>query len=275
MKFSSLKKIVAASLLLAASAPQAQARFELPNFMKRWELGYSYSMAFANYKSTELAKNPHNNDVYTINIDRNVRSSFGYGGFTGTYIPVAKMGNSTLLAVGVNMAYNAFLWDYVTPSFQSWKTDVDGNIIGANFEESLNGLGFGGVSIQMAVPVSLDLKFGAEATLEKGAKWTGTFGVGAYPSGAMTADFGNAGFGFGVSPFVKGEIGVKGGILWKLRVQYAMGNIPFYTENKSVNADLGFSNNSELIGRGVFSASLVLMPFSWNFQEDGWWNWHR
>ncbi len=275
MKLSALKKIVAASLLMAAGTQQAQARFELPNFIKRWELGYSYSMAFANYKSVERAHVPNSDKVFETNIDKNVRSTFGYGGFTGTYIPVTKMGNSALLAVGINMAYNAFLWDYVSPTFQSWKTDIDGNIVGANFDDDLAGLGFSGVSIQMAVPVSLDVKFGAEASLQKGAKWTATLGVGAYPSGSMTADFGNAGFGFGVSPFVKGEIGVKGGILWKLRVQYAMGNIPFYTGNNSVNEAMGLSSNSELIGKGVATVSLVLMPFSWNFQEDGWWNWHR
>ena len=274
MKISSLKKIVAATLLVTAGAQQAQARFELPNFIKRWELGYSYAIASATYQSVERVRF-NEQTTFEERITQNVRSSFGYGGFTGTYIPVTKLGNSTLLAVGINMAYNAFLWDYETPTFQSYRTDVNGNVIGANFGVGTTPFGVSGLSIQMAVPVSLDLKFGAEASLQKGAKWTGTFGVGAYPSGSMTVDFDNGGFGYGVSPFVKGEIGVKGGILWKLRLQYAMGNIPFYSGRNSINEGLGLSSNSELIGKGVFSASLVLMPFSWNFQEDGWWNWHR
>ena len=121
MKFSLLKKIVAASVLLVASIPQSQAQFGvgIPNFFKRFELGYSYSVGFATYNSVERVKNPGNDNVYENNIKENVRSKFGYGGLMGSYIPLKRVGNS-LMAIGVNFQYNAFLWDYTTPVFQNW-----------------------------------------------------------------------------------------------------------------------------------------------------------
>jgi len=275
MKSSWLKKIVAASVLLIASIPQSQAQFGvgIPNFFKRFELGYSYTVGFATYSSVERVKNPGNETVYENNIKENVRSKFGYGGLMGSYIPLKRVGNS-LMAIGVNFQYNAFLWDYTTPVFQNWVTNENGEITGAYYSNDF-GLGFSSMSVQMAVPVSLDFKFGAEASLQKAAKFTGTIGAGVYPSANMTVDFDNGGFGFGVSPFVKGEIGIKGGILWKLRAQYVMGRIPFYTDGNSIGGLMGSTNSSELIGKGVASVSLVFMPFSWNFREDGWWNWHR
>lgn len=279
MKFSSIKKVLAGALLATLISPQTQAQFGLfngnglPNFIKRWEVGFSYSMAFAEYTSSEMVTSTQTGNVYHKQISEDVRSNMGIGGFMGTYIPVKRIGNS-LLAVGINMNYNMFTWNYSIPTFKGFRTDIDGNEIEPIYSSDFMP-GISGVSIQMGLPVSLDFKFGAEASLKKTARWTGTVGVGGVPAGTMTADFGNAGFGFGVNPFVKGEVGIKGGILWKLRLQYTMGNIPFYTANNSISEAMGTASNSELMGKGIFSASLVLMPFSWNFREDGWWNWHR
>jgi hypothetical protein len=279
MKFSLLKKAIAASLLFGMLAPQTQAQWKpggLPNFIKRWEIGYTYSIASATYKSTESITTPDGSKTFEKSIEQNVRSKFSFGALMGTYIPLKKIGGKSLLAIGINAQYNAYLWDYSVPTFQGFKTDVNNNIIDAYYSAELNP-GISAMTIQAGLPISLDVKWGGEASLQRGEKYTGTLGIGAYPSGSMTADYGNGGFGFGVTPFAKAEIGAKAGIFWKLRVQYLMGNIPFYTEGNSINKVIGIDavSKSELIGKGVISASLVLMPFSWNFQEDGWWNWHH
>lgn len=272
MKISSIKKVLCASLLLAITAPQANAGFGLPNFIKRYELGFSYSMAFANYTNS-VATTTGDGQTFVTNMDMKVRSSFGYGGIMGTYIPITRVGKS-VMAIGVDLNYNMFVWNYNIPQYQSNTTDVNGNITGVVFGNDVMDMPMTGVSMQVALPVSLDFKFGAEASLLRGTRWTGTIGAGAYPAVSATADYGNAGFGFGVVPFAKAEVGVLGGIYWKLRVQYAAGNMPFYTKKNNILQGPD-ANNSELIGKGIASVSLVLMPFSWNFNEDGWWNWHH
>lgn len=275
MKFSSLKKAIAAALLLGVSAQQTHAGgFELPNFIKRWELGYTYPMVFATYKSTERVSSPNGDQVFEANIEKNVRSNFGFGGLMGTYIPITKLGSSALLAAGVNAMYNAYTWDYTHPTFQNYVTDAYGNVIGAHFDENSKSMPFTGGSVQLGLPVSLDVKFGAEASLQKHAKYTATIGVGAIPSGTITVDLDNAEYAWGVNPFAKAEIGAKAGIIWKLRFQYTMGPVTFFNGNNTFTEG-NTSSTRELIGNGIASVSLVLMPFSWNFQEDGWWNWHR
>ncbi|WP_222165796.1 hypothetical protein [Edaphocola aurantiacus] len=272
MKFNMLKTAIASAILLAGCA-EAQAGNGLPNFLKRWEIGYSYSMANATYQSTETIKDGGSGKEFTRDISQNVNSKFGYGGFAGTYIPMARLGGHTLLALGIDYAYNAYMWDYKVPEFSGFTTDENGNVNGVTYSDPM--FGFSAVSVQMALPVSLDLKFGGEATLEKYSRWTGTFGAGVHPSLNMTVDYGSGGFGTGITPFIKGEVGLKAGIVFKLRAQYAFGNIPFYEKGNNLFNIPGLQSNSQLTGKNAFTLSLVIMPFSFNWKEDGWWNDHH
>lgn len=267
-----LKSAVAAAMLLTGYS-EAQAGDGLPNFIKRWEMGYSYSIASATYKSSETVTDAASGKKFTHNVNQDVRSKFGYGGFAGTYIPVARMGSGTLLAIGIDYAYNAYLWDYKVPEFNGFTTDENGTVNGVTYSDPM--FGFSAVSVQMALPVSVDLKFGGEATLEKYSRWTGTFGAGVHPSLNMTVDYGNAGFGTGITPFLKAEVGYKAGIVFKLRAQYAFGSVPFYSNANNILNMSGVESNSELIGKNAFSLSFVIMPFSFNWKEDGWWNDHH
>lgn len=274
MRFNMLKKVIAGALLLASiTEANAGPGYGLPNFLKRWEIGYSYSMASATYKSTETVKDNASGKSFTQDIKQNVNSKFGYGGFAGTYIPLARLGGQSQLAIGVDYEYNAFLWDYKVPEFNGFTTDENGVVNGVTYSDPV--FGFSAMSVQMALPVSLDFKFGGEATLEKYSRWTGTVGAGVHPSLNMTVDYGNAGFGTGIAPFMKAEVGYKAGIVFKLRAQYSFGRIPFYTNANSLFNVSNLQSSSELIGKNTFSLSLVLMPFSFNWKEGGWWREHH
>ena len=88
----------------------------------------------------------------------------------------------------------------------------------------------------------------------------------------MTKDFGSGDQGLVVAPFVKAEIGKKMGIFWKLRAQYTMGEISYFKDNIYKKEGAANTSTGSLIGNGMASVSLVLMPFSWDFNNDGWWN---
>ncbi|WP_118973465.1 hypothetical protein [Taibaiella koreensis] len=252
-------------VLTATAFSQAAAQwFGLPGVLQRYEIGYSYSVATATYKRTEVA----NNGLDT-SFSQNVTSKNGFGGMIGTAVPLKRLSDRCMLALGIGYTYNMYTWDYNTPSFSGVITDDNGNVV----YDFRNSIYFSGVSMQMGLPLSADFKFGNDAFLNKNVRWGATMGIGVMPSAAMTADFDNAGFGFGAAPFAKAELSFFAGICFKLRAQYAYGYIPFYDgKNNLVGNWSGYNVKSSLIGKQQITFSLILMPFSWAWNERGWWN---
>src|SRR5690606_7935093 len=176
------------------------AHAQLPGFFKRLQLGYSYNMAWGEYNSKDELVDESTGSVYTKDVTTKVSSKFGYGGSLGTTIPIRQLGKKSMFAIGVDLTYNAYVWDYKVPMFSGYIFDSTGNIEDLGY---LADFAFSGVSIQMGLPISADFKFGCDAITNKTVRFCGTIGAGAYPSMSATVDASNAGFGFGVTPFVK------------------------------------------------------------------------
>ncbi|WP_118950679.1 hypothetical protein [Taibaiella helva] len=264
MKHFLLRSFLFPALLIFTSLPEIRAQwFGLPGVLQRYELGYSYSIATATYKRTETS----NNGLDT-SFSQNVTSKNGFGGMIGTAIPLKRLSDRCMLALGLGYTYNMYTWDYNTPSFNGLITDENGKKI-YDFSHSIY---FSGVSMQMGLPLSADFKFGNDAFLNKNVRWGTTLGIGVLPTAAMTADFDNAGFGFGAAPFAKAELSFFAGICFKLRAQYAYGYIPFYDGKNTIAGWGGYNTKSTLIGKQQVTFSLILMPFSWAWNERGWWN---
>lgn len=238
----------------------------LPGVLQRYEMGYSYSIATATYKRTETGT--FGNGTMDTSFSQNVTSKNGFGGMVGTAIPLKRLSDRCMLALGIGYTYNMYTWDYSTPSFSGLVKDDQGNTI----YDFRNNIYFSGVSMQMGLPLSADFKFGNDAFLNKNVRWGTTLGVGVLPTASMTADFDNAGFGFGAAPFVKAELSFFAGICFKLRGQYAYGYIPFYDGKNNLAGWSGYNVKSSLIGKQQITFSLILMPFSWAWNERGWWN---
>lgn len=260
-----LRALSLALLLSMLSTAGFSQWFHLPGFLQRYEIGYSYSVANATYKSqNQWSDGTHQLDS---TLSQNVTSTAGVGAQIGFTAPLTRIGGKCMLALGIGYQYNMFTWDYKTPSFSNTFTDGNGNPVYDFAFYSASG-----VSLQMGLPLSADFKFGNDAFLNKNQRWGCTFGAGVLPVGAITADFDNAGFGFGAAPFVKAEVSFFAGIDFKLRGQYAVGYLPFYDSENSLGGWTGYNVKSSLIGKQQVTFSLILMPFSFAWQERGWWN---
>lgn len=262
-----ITKIIAvvSFLLITTGISNAQ----LPGIIQRLEIGYSYNMGFAEYESEDVIVDPITGAAYTKTNTIDVSSKFGWGGLIGTSFPIKQLGRKSMFAIGADFTYNAYVWDYKVPYFSGYTFDSVGGVTGLAYTSTY---GFDGASVQMGLPVSADFKFGCDAIADKTVRFCGTIGVGGYPSMSATVDASNAGFGFGVTPFVKAEFGMMAGLCFKLRAMYTMGNIPFYTEGNSIYSLTNFKSTSSLTGKSGISLSLIIMPFSWNWNTTGWWN---
>ncbi len=250
--------------LLIPTVSRAQFFFRIPKWMTRYEIGYSYPMAWADYSRTDQFTNPFTGQVQTSNYNTRTSSKFSFGASIGTYIPVARLGSKSMFAISITMTEAMYSWDYPVSSFNGF--DEDGSVIYSS------DFGFSGMTMQLGLPVGADFKFGCDALSDKAMRFCGTIGAGVFPSGSLTADFDNAGFGYGVTPFVKLEAGVMAGICMKLRIMATIGNMPFYDGNNSLTGWENAQTQSSLIGKQSVTASLIFMPFSWAWKKTGWWN---
>ena len=248
-------------MITALTSVRAQG---LPGVVQNLELGYGYSKAWADYKRIDRAIRT-DGKLYDTTYSLSVSSKFGYSGSFGTSIPLKRLGRVSKLALGVSLVYNAYAWDYPTAN-GAFLTDS-----GLRYDYS-KGFIFSSATLNTGLAISADFKFGTDALMDKQYHWSWTGGVGVMPSMNVTADFDNADAKFGVQPFVKTEVGFLAGIVVKLRLMYQMGPLTYLDTKPGT----GFVPNSQqtiqLIGKGNFSASLILMPFSFMYKRGMWYN---
>lgn len=262
-----IKCAIALTTLLSMSN-YSNAQFRLPGIIQRYQMGYSYPMAWAEYKRTDRVTTA-DGSKFDSTITSKTHSKFSFGGLVGTTIPVKRLGEKSMFAISIDMLYNGYLWDYRAPMFSGFDFDDNGEITGYQYSSNYY---FDGMTVHMALPVGGDFKFGCDALADKSIRFCGTIGAGAYPSISATVDASDAGFGFGVNPYAKAEFGIMAGICFKIRAMYTFGNIPFYTEGNSLSSFTGMDSKSSLTGKQSLSLSLIFMPFSWSWKESGWWN---
>ncbi len=152
------------------------------------------------------------------------------------------------------------LWDSKVPTFN-----------GNGFSDFT----FSGGTVQMALPVGLDFKFGCDALGTKSRRFCTTLGFGVYPSYAMTSlDFNvDVDPNISVAPYAKFEVGIFAGICMKLRTIYSYGNFNYMEVNSTEKNELGeMSSKTTLTGKSNLTVSLLFMPFSWKWSRAEWWN---
>ena len=75
------------------------------------------------------------------------------------------------------------------------------------------------------------------------------------------------------TPYISFEAGLFKGICWKLRFTYTFGKMSLIKDgyNWHKPEPYGVSDFS-LKSKSVFMVSLILMPFSYDWPDNGWWN---
>lgn len=242
-------------LLLISLTVFSQKR--MPGMLSRFEIGYSFVKATSEYKGNFLQYRPDMlSDTMVIKSDK-VKTKAAYGVTLGTYFPLSRMGNSSSLTLDVNYVYNMMLWQG----------------IGGGFYQTVAGWDFSGITVQMGLPVGLSYKMGADAVLDKTKHFCAGFGAGVLPAYSLTSFEEGVGANFGVSPYVKLEAGFFAGICMKVRLLHSFGNVPLIEKDKGFGGMYdSYLSNFSLSGKSNTMISIVLMPFSWGWPDDGWWN---
>lgn len=229
----------------------------VPGILQHYEIGYSYCAMTAKYTSNTQYLDGNGN-LFDTTSKGTIASKGGFGASVGTYIPVKQLGDHSMFAISVGYMYNFVLWNDLS-SLYTFDADA---ISGTNWDMT-------GATLQMGFPVGADFKFGCDAMTSKEYRFCATIGAGAYPALTATTFNSSDGGGFTVSPYIKGEVGVFGGICFKLRAMATIGNINLISSSNSL---YGGSSDITMKGTSSVSLSLIFMPFAWSWQKLGWWN---
>ena len=256
------KSLLVFALLLMATSGFAK----WPGFLQRYEISYGYPVVWAQYSRTDRIVSPINGGEIDTTITKNVRTAFSFGGWVGSFIPIAKMGKKAVLTLDINFGAAAYLWDFNTLNYGGYTTD------GFTYQQ----LPYGGFTESISVPIGFSLRHGCDAQLTKNKRLCWNVGIGALPSYNLSTDLDNAAFTAGVQPYIKGEFGIRAGVCWKLRAMFAMGNITYLDADKNGLFGTNFSNSSsKLIGKRNLTLSLVINPFAFTWKRQGFWNTYR
>lgn len=256
-----MKHSITLLLLMMLCWMSASAR--MPKALQRYQLGYSYAMMSAEYRLSYPVYRQSGNDLFIIDtvLKKDIRTKGGFGATMGTYIPIAKLSENAVVALGIDGVFNMLVWDY-----ERVKEDY-----GATAGYSANYAVTGG-TMQMGVPIGFDMKFGCDAALDKSRRSCATFGVGAFPSASLTAYEMEADAAIKVQPYFKAEVGFFAGVCFKVRALYTPGKIGLIDQEYNSITPFGDVNsNISLTGRSSFTFSLLVMPFSFAWERSEWW----
>lgn len=242
-------------------------RFELskPNIYQRGHIGYSMLTVAAEQKMTGyIATAP---DVLVPEeITRTVRTISGHGLTLGSYFVLTRFKSDFAgLAFSFDFAYNRMAWEELDSGF-TYRPRPD-EIKPTDF------------SLQMGLPVSLDLKLGSDAMPSLNHKWSAAVGAGVYPMIAFTAREkkkiikNSLNYTADYMPFVKLEGGLRAGVLMKVRLMLMFGGPTYLTQPSSIDGKgINAVNSYSLTGVASTNISFIVYPFSYRWPEYGWWN---
>jgi hypothetical protein len=231
----------------------------LPRSLHKFELGISSVGATGYYLSMFDEKLPSGQNVSSYHEGPTV-SKGGLAINIGTYYRLLKIGKRTAVAFDMNYMFSWMKWQGIGAGFYT--------------ERSWNN---GGSTWQMAYPVGLELKFGSDARLEKNHRFCMSFGGGVMPimsASKLKDTLKKKGreFNFGYQPYVKAELGLLMGICWKLRLMYSVGDLKLLENSSTGHKDPYSVSNFNLISKSTITFSIVMMPFSYDWPDNGWWN---
>lgn len=231
----------------------------LPRSLQKFQIGLSSFAASGTYQG--YFRSVVDNQYKSIYYDGPTVSKGGLGVTLGTFSRIARIGKRTAVTWDLDFMYNFAYWKGIGSGFYK--------------EREWNN---GGVTSQMALPTGLSLRFGADGRLEKNHRFCFNFGGGVMPMFNTTkmedtVDHPEKQRRFGFAPYMRFEAGIFAGICWKVRVNYAFGNYKLLEDYRNWHKDNPFGVESfNLKGSSALTVSLILMPFSYDWPDNGWWN---
>lgn len=277
-----LSLLAAIVLLSVVAEAQTFSLFggKVPGVLSNYEIGYSYSFASVGQVQTFTFPDGTVREFKSTK----VRSLMSPGVYMGWSLRLKKLGMKQKAVLGLNVGVqeNMFLWSHTSKTWGKTSWSIDGTQKeGFYDEETMGG------SLQIGVPVSLDFKFGFDAHGCRNIRWASSVGIGVMPQMTLSAgipNFDSESFTAGVMPFIKGDIGLFAGIAIKLRAQIGWGVMPIADSRNSIlggwsggifGSQAGVKHAYKVHAPVHAMVSLIIMPFSWGWEERGWWNTYR
>lgn len=240
-------------------------RFELkkPNFYERSHVGYSFIAVGGTQQMTNSIFNPI--IAPESDISRSVRSLTGHGLTIGSYFILTRFKSDFAgLAFSFDFNYNKIAWEELDSGFF--------------YRPALDEIKPTDFTIQMGLPMSLDLKLGSDAMPTLNHKWSAAIGGGICPVMAFTAKQKkkvikeSEGVGAAVMPFIKLEGGTRIGVLMKVRMLFLFGGPEYLNSNSIIEGQtINQFYSYSLTGKFSTNIGLIVYPFSYKWPEYGWW----
>jgi hypothetical protein len=226
------------------------------------EIGYSYCVATAEFKYRDNNFNERTGRLTDTGFTQRLTSKSGFGAYAGYYWPVAKMNDMSRLSIGLGYMYNFYLWDGEIFSYAS------NGSYNSRTGSTNTGASVGSGTVELALPIGVDYKYGCDALKDKSHKFCASFGAGVYPSASVTVFKDNGGFAFRARPYVRAEVGMFAGICFKVRATYILGSSNYINYEDS---GPGYETSTTFKSAGTAAFTLILMPFSWKWNKAQWW----
>lgn len=262
-----LPVILALALLGLPTYSFAQYHYDCDPFFsyfkdpKRWEISMGVVLPAGQFDGvTHVATGGNYRGDTTMK--RNINAQMGYGMALGLFAPFKGTGHISFWGMDVQLMVNEYIWQNLN---QTYGTDNSLH----NAAVSVNAL-----TTQISLPLGVSYKVGCDAILSKRLALCAAFGAGIMPQLNYTYLEGiggfNDGYGLGVTPYAKIDLGFFAGWCWKLRFMYSYGHVNLYDANHAIptltDGPFTFASTSN------FMVSLVIMPFAGQWQETAWWN---
>jgi hypothetical protein len=207
-----------------------------------------------------------NTTVHRMSITRAVKPVSSYGFYGGDFYPIAAMGDNALMAICTEVEMDITQFKPGPVSF--YGTD--------HYDVTFAAIG-------ISVPISVDIKWGGEATLDKSQFSSYTIGFGFAPGIVLTSaaegDFANYPTNvnnnnnyskFITHPFFKFEYGIFAGLFIKARVMYSFGKFTYFDYGSGYDQNNGY--NISIKGNpNCLTVGLSLTGLSYDWKDVSWW----
>ncbi|MCB9045679.1 MAG: hypothetical protein H6550_06035 [Chitinophagales bacterium] len=256
-------------LLSVKDSSAQQILYKSPMFLRKIEIGYSFYNGFAQQRKADEYYSPIDGSLIKIDNPetRSVRTLGGYGFSIGNYFRLTNFRTDVVgLAFTYEFNYNMMSWEELDSGF-SYRPTLK------NHERT-------DFTVQMGLPIGLDLKLGGEAMPSYNYKWSAGFGGGVSPLIAFTGPYrspiqlifrGKAdNVTLGYMPYLKFEYGQRVGVMMKLRCFLFFGGPTYLNPGDAYSGPYG-QNGYSLTAKTALNLSLSVYPFSYQWPEHGWW----
>lgn len=234
--------------------------FSFRNHM-RYEIGGGIIMPSGEFNGVARAIGPNGAYLGDTTISRSLNGEQGINFRLGLSVPFKGTGHISCWALKVELMLNQYMFkdlnqQYKDGSFTSGATAVNST------------------TQNVMLPLGIEYKVGNDAILSKRLYFGANFGAGLIPQYSRTFLEGistvNPQGAWGLTPYGKFEFSVFAGICWKLNFMYSIGDMNLIDVNRKIQ---GLTDGPIAVkNKSNFIASLIIMPFSYQWQETDWWN---